>query len=451
MKKKPVSSVKKIFFLLIGAFFVFSSVLSCGEDPGGEESAASVSSPADFAGTLELAGNPGSLLSFPIPEEVYRGLERPDMGDMRIYDSRGNPAPFLVRGMAGTAAVPPEQNVPLLVWNEKARRFTGPSADIEINVSGIGLTINPLSGGENSLYLADLSGFEEGQKPSKLVLDFEGDEFFNASLSIRKSDDLAQWENYGKIQTAAFFNNPGTDRNEFDIPQARYMLLDFDGTIPQVNSALVRFDPVEIPPAPGETSFAGIKSADGKFAEYRTEGRFPVVKLRFSLSRPDSIRCVIRERESGEDPWRYAGEESIYRIETPGQPPLTNGPADLPGAGPHWELEALGEQLFTEVPQLTLLWETRELVFLASGEGPWTLAYGSGKYGPVESSLQIREGTEIFPALPGRGLYRKPETAGAKAGTEKWKQTVLWGVLGLAAAVLSVLALYVIKSIKNGG
>jgi hypothetical protein len=110
----------------------------------------------------------------------------------------------------------------------------------------------------------------------------------------------------------------------------------------------------------------------------------------------------------------------------------------------------LGEQLFAEVPRMALLWEAREIVFLARGDGPWTLAYGSGVYGPPESSLSVGDGTETFPAALGRRSYAAP-AAGEKPGTERWRQIVLWGILGFAAAVLCGLAVYIVKSAKSGG
>jgi hypothetical protein len=373
------------------------------------------------------------------------------MGDLRIYDSQGNPAPFLVRGVKGTVTIPPEKEVPLLVWDEKSGRFTSP--ELEITVSGSAVTI--LSGGagerdgSGALYLADLSDIKEDDPwPSKLVLDFQQTEFFNAPLLLRKSDDLSRWENYGPIQTAAFYNNPGTDRNEFNIPRARYILLDFNGKVPPVHSARIRFNPVENPPVLRETVFSGTRGADGKTVRYYTEGYFPVQKLFFSISKPDSIGFSIRDRRTENDDWRYAGKATVYRIEAPGEAPLINGPIDVSGQGPYWELAISGEQTWTEVPAMAFLWEPREIVFLARGGGPWTLAYGNGKYGPQESSLNIQEGTEIFPARLGPASYVEPESGGM-AGTERWRQIILWGVLGLAAVVVSGLAFYAIRSISS--
>jgi hypothetical protein len=54
----------------------------------------------DFAGSLLLGGTGDSLLRLEIPEQVYLGLERPDMADIRIFDNEGLPVPFMIRPAA---------------------------------------------------------------------------------------------------------------------------------------------------------------------------------------------------------------------------------------------------------------------------------------------------------------------------------------------------------------
>ena len=404
--------------------------------------------PGDFAGTIELSGNAGSLLSLAIPGSVYRGLERPDLGDMRVYDAGGNPAPFLIRTVRGKIETLPETTVPILAWDENTRRFG--AQGIEINTPDAAVIITGQRGEEKGIaYLADLSGLDSA--PSKLILDFEKNDYFNAALTIRSSDDLSRWNDYGKTQTAAFYNNPGTDKNEFTIPQGRYLLLNFDRTIPAINSGVVCFDPAEIPVL-DEAHFFGIKSADGKKASYDTGGCFPAAKIKFILSKPDSIRVVIRESnepESGKNDryWFSAGETIIYRIEAPGKEPSMNGALDAAGfSGPYWEIEALGEQAFTEIPVMSLLWETRELIFLARGQGPWVLAYGNADCGQPAPLLSIGE-EAIFPAAIGKQTFiRKNITEDSEQGL---KQIILWGVLILSAAAVSALAVYIIKSAKK--
>ncbi|MDR3193226.1 MAG: DUF3999 domain-containing protein, partial [Treponema sp.] len=43
-------------------------------------------------------------------------------------------------------------------------------------------------------------------------------------------------------------------------------------------------------------------------------------------------------------------------------------------------------------PACTIQWDPRELVFLGRGEGPWTLAWGNGDWGPPDSGdLKLSE------------------------------------------------------------
>ena len=403
----------------------------------------------DFAGAIELTGNAGSLLSLTIPETVYRGLMRPNVEDIRVFDADGNPAPFLIRPVRGTVEQFPDREVPILAWNENTRRFSAPG--VEINASGVAVTISGERGetGDN-VYLADLSALEI--PPSKLILDFEKNLHFNAILTIRSSDDLVQWKDYGKLQTAAFFDSPGANRNEFDIPRGRYLLLHFGGRIPAIESGSVRFDPAETPIL-GETHFTGTRSDDGKKVLYNTGGCFPVANIKFILSKPDSIKVVVREsRELPPDDkswlWSKVGETVIFRIETPGKEPSLNVSFDTAGfSGPYWEIETQGEQVFTEVPVLSVIWETQELVFLARGQGPWILAYGNENSGPVSFMSAGEE--EVFPAVITNTAYKLREKT-ADSGP-RWKQIVLWVVLVLAAAALSAMAFYIIKSAKSEG
>ncbi|MDR1862620.1 MAG: DUF3999 domain-containing protein [Treponema sp.] len=60
--------------------------------------------PEDFAGAYGLTGQAGSLLRLELPAEVFMGAERPDLGDLRIFDAeRGS---SVETSFAGTASGP---------------------------------------------------------------------------------------------------------------------------------------------------------------------------------------------------------------------------------------------------------------------------------------------------------------------------------------------------------
>jgi hypothetical protein len=131
-----------------------------------------------------------------------------------------------------------------------------------------------------------------------------------------------------------------------------------------------------------------------------------------------------------------------------------NSPFPISGPAPFWELGVSGERTFTVPPELVIRWKMRELVFLALGKGPWTLAYGNAAVGPPAGGLpQLEEGdAELLPALP-TGLERYERRPGAGQGARddfRLGAWVLWGVLILAVMLLSFLAFVIARSMRNG-
>ena len=114
----------------------------------------------DFAGTLALTGAPGGLLALELPEAVYQGLERPDRGDIRVFDETGRTLPFVIRRAPGSTINPPPEAVPFFRWEQENGAVLPGGTDITINAEGTVLSIK--SGGLPSsappAWLLDLSG-----------------------------------------------------------------------------------------------------------------------------------------------------------------------------------------------------------------------------------------------------------------------------------------------------
>jgi hypothetical protein len=403
---------------------------------------------SDFAGKIEVTGNAGSLLSLETPEALYRGIERADRGDIRVFDAGGNSVPFLLRPLKGEITVPADAAVPVLVWNETTRRFSPNSfaSNLEINsASGdIAVSVRPESERDAALYLADLSAVEYPEQAAKLIVsfDFSGDIHFNARVGIKGSDDLVNWEDSGKTQIAAYYNNPGVDRNEFSIPPKKYILLEFDGNVPPVSGAAVRFNPAESPAPLKKTSFEGTLSKDKKTASYNTAGHFPAKKIRFTLKEPASYRAALYSREDANADWMYIDEVDIFRIADAAVKESRETDIGYYSAPPLWKIESMGGHTFAETPLMELYWEGAELVFLASGKGPWTIAYGDALCEKAGESLAALAGEPAAPAQVLNSGY-------AKKGPGGFGQFVLWGSLGLAVILLTLLSVFIIKAMKS--
>ena len=414
--------------------------------------------PEDFAGAIQIAGSSGSLLELVIPQEVYAGLQRLDRGDMRVFDSSGIAVPFTFRPIVVQDHTPPSQSVPFFIWRSGQDHNLPSSRDIEINTGGGVVRIRDSAGAAAvglPVYLVDFSALPQPPNALRIIVD-HGGVYFNAAITIHTSSNLNNWQAFSQSQTISYYGDSGASRDQFGIsPNARYALLSFDRPIPPLLEIEALFAPQVAAVEKWETRVLGEKSDDGRFAYYEVAGYYPMTAIDFRFPQPDSVNVYIRNRlnRSDERP-RLQMQGRIYRFLS-GDSVRTNDPftdSRIASAGPHWELEALGETPFGTIPECYVIWQPSRLIFLARGTGPWTLAYGNAECPPVtQGGLTLSPDDTPIPAtLTGESRYKSaPVQPDKPQKSPAWSQWILWGTLLLAAALLSVLAFFIARSMKN--
>jgi hypothetical protein len=410
----------------------------------------------DFAGSLVVTGAPGGLLGLEIPEAVYQGVERPDRGDIRVFDETGQAVPFVIRRAPGITVSPPPEAVPFFRWEQENDAALPGGTDITINAEGTVLNIKSrgLPASAPAAWLLDLSGLPHTPAALRITLGKEG-EVYHTGARVYSSADLARWREFEKRQTLAWFGGgPGREALELPAGDNKYLLLKFDkpGLPPRSVSAV--FDPVETPMT-REKTIAGTWEGTGKrIARYAAGGFYPLTAIDFPLPQTDSIEARVKNRFAPEDDWSLVARTTLYRISGGAGETRTSKALDINSSAPYWELEAAGDVAFSALPGCTIRWAVYELVFLGRGAGPWTIAWGNGDYGPQrEGGLKPAEfsgALEIETARPqGEASYRPRPPAAASRFGGNWGHVLLWAVLILAVAVLSGLALYLAKSMKK--
>jgi hypothetical protein len=422
--------------------------------------------PEDFAGAYGLTGQEGSLLRLELPVEVFMGAERPDLGDLRIFDADGVPAPYVIREPPEQMVTPPPKDIPFFIWKQEDEKTLLTGTDIDINTSGGVVRIRNQGRDEGSapVYLADLSGLYQtdqpdaaNRAPSELLIETaHGGRFFNTPAALHYSSDLSHWTAFEKKQILAFYGSAGVSRDTLALPRGekfRYLLIRLDRDAPALEKITARFDPFPVPAGIREKTIPGAISGGGKTAAYHTGGFYPVFEIDFVLPSADSFQVTIRDRYWEDMDWNDRGRETIFRYNSPGGEPRKNSPFSISSSAPFWQLGVSGERAFTGPPELVIRWKMRELIFLALGKGPWTLAYGNAVIGPPEEGLpQLEEGdAELLPALPtGLASYEPRPGERAERLKEEFGLWILWGVLILAVIVLSALAFVIARSMRNG-
>ncbi|MDR1239475.1 MAG: DUF3999 domain-containing protein [Treponema sp.] len=416
--------------------------------------------PGDFAGSLVLTGAQGVLLGLELPEAVYQGIERPDMGDIRVFDRAGLLVPFVIRPAPAITLNPPPENVPFFPWGQENDAALPSGTDIVIDAEGAVVNIKSRGGRPSAdpAYILDLSGFSATPSSLHITLGKEG-EFYNTTVRIYSSADLARWPEYQNRQTLAWFGG-GVGRDTLELPRGnyRYLLLKFDRPNLPPRNITAFFETIEIPPPAREKTIAGEwRGNDRRIAGYAAGGFYPLTAIEFPLPEADSIEVRIKNRFTGESEWSFVTRTNLFRISNSGGEILTSKALNINTSAPFWELEAAGDLAFSSLPGCVIRWAVYELVFLGRGEGPWTLAWGNGDYGPQgEGDMKLpgltggAGGPEIETARPlGEPTYTPGPRTAPSWFSGNWGQFILWAILILAAAFLSGLALYIAKGMKK--
>jgi hypothetical protein len=446
MKKLYV--IRPALILFFTAFFfgrVFASP-EAGEGPKLE----------DFAGAMVLSGAPGCLLRFEIPEEIYRRVERPDLGDIRIFDSQKVPVPFIIREAPQVSRTPPPEDAPFFIWNQGREKALPGNTDIEINTQGAVVKIKNQEPQVSAaqVYLLDLSGLSYSPVSLMYEADHKGG-YFNAAVVIHSGTDLGRWRLFEKKQIIAYYGNSVAGYGALEVPPGspRYLLLSPDEGAPPPLKIRAHFADVAVPAHIKETRVSGEKSPSRKTVRYNAGAYYPLVAIDFRLPEPDSIQVLVKNRFSENEEWVLRARETLFYYNTgeTGEA-RRNKVLEIRSSAPFWELETAGELPFGTAPECFMRWTAGELIFLSRGNGPWTLAYGNRNYGPPEeASLNPEEESKILTATAtGKGWYTPREVSGPKlpVNFRDYGQWFLWGSLIIAVLVLSILDFYRARSMR---
>jgi len=411
----------------------------------------------DFAYGMELtvSGN-SAMYSLTLPAAIYKGCTRPDLGDLRVFNAHGQ-VPHLLRQIEPEKSVRPAQPLPFFPLAE-ATSTDSRSAylGITVNSSGTIIAFNPpdqatQQGQAVSTYLLDASSLKHS--PDWLEFVWTGGQF-SASVRLDRSDDLNRWHTLVSSAALAELRFGGHDllRQRIDLNRratGKYLRLSWpqgkDGirltavkagyaseTRTQARALLTLTGQPDSAAEPGRTKWL-----------YTTEGVFPADQLNVRLPDQNALaEFAVFSRTDEEAAWQRRGSLLAWRLTVDGTqfdneilrlPPITDR---------FWRLES--EAGSDKAPVLELGWRPGQLLFLAQGEGPYSLVYGKAGLLPVRSQVgQLLRDTEtnvsgklIEAAQAGPQKVLAGATALQVKKAVPWRQWLLWA--GLLVGVLAV-------------
>jgi hypothetical protein len=419
--------------------------------------------PQDFAYARQIE-TPGKAAAYRValPAEVYRHAVRSDLGDLRVFNARGEVVPHSLTHPPGEATLrQPARQLPLF----PLRGDPGTALDaVRVTIESGKAAVNVQTQGATAARDAILSYLIDGRSldgpVAALQLDWPEDAAeFAGRLKVEASDDLAAWRTLTDAAPVANLHSDGgrliERRVQFGAWKAKFWRLSWAGAAPSFALTGVRAEPAagQVAARRAELLVQGqaVAARPGEIL-FDVGARLPVDRVNLELPERNSIvQIELQSRASAAGAWRSAGKHGFYRLETRNGE-MENGAVSIePRADRYWlaSVDQHGSGLGTGIPQLKVGWLPHEVVFVARGAGPFELAYGSGVVEPSEAALgAIPKGVPVLSAQ----LAASHERGGVARLQPTpppfpWKTVLLWSVLALGVALLAWMAYRLAKKL----
>lgn len=426
--------------------------LLCAPLPAG----AAELSPRDFAYVMPVS-TPAAAAAYSLnlPLDVYRGSAYPDLRDLRIFNARGEIVPYELRRVQPKPGPrPAAEPLPLFPLPMDASiRLDGVRISIQARGTAVDVHTGPAqaAAAPTAGYLIDARGVALPLEGFRLHWQ-DGAADFTGSLRVEASDDLANWR---LVESGAPIVNltAGSaqlvqSRVMFPSARAKFWRMSWAGKPAPFALSAVTADTVSPAPAQRLSVTVPAQSWNERRREFSFDlgARLPVEQVNVELPEANSVvRLQILSRPNGSDPWQPLTSAQFFRIRIGGNERRNDAVAVALNSDRYWlvRLEQPEAALGAAQPRLQVAWETRELVFLARGSGPFLLAYGDATADAAATALDpmISDVTVQPAGLGAARVSGGPGRLAPPSRTVAWRMLILWSVLAAGVVLLGWMAL----------
>lgn len=426
----------------------------------------------DFAAGIELDVPRGApVVELPLPASVYAGTLRNDLGDLRVFNAAGNAVPH------GLAALNPTHD------DRRTLRIAAFAIDLPVthDDDNVSVTIERDARGViRSMRAAEVSNARTEQayilpvtgtdRPyTSIRLEWRRPrENFVQTITLEGSDDLKRWTLIEDAWLIANLRRGSSSirENRLAVPSTGWKYLRVravgDVRLPQIRTAVLDVGTRSVRPELEWTDVA-----------LRTEPQAPG-RYFFDVPRGMHMRSIeiaapvdnayarvrLRRKVESTGEWTNGTTTPVYRLQVDAGT-IRNRPLPVRG-GPvrHWSVDVPdeGRAFDGEPPSVRIGWLAHTLVFVARGEGPFVLAYGSATAESRTTRAQALLAELQQPAVLGADGFSLPRatvlgeiTLGGEQALSvpppptDWNRIILWVVLVAAVLVLLMMAVRLLR------
>ncbi|MBX8518857.1 DUF3999 domain-containing protein [Pseudomonas cichorii] len=431
----------------------------------GSPLASAQDNPADFASHTPLKLNGGGpWYRIELPLTVQLNSRQSALGDLRVFNSEGQAQAY---SLAYDPIQPRQEPAPVSVkwfplYNSADAADSPPKIRVERSASGTLVEVQPqgaIEAGEEVLrgWLLDTSAIKQPLK--QLILDWSTEREGFQRFSIEASDDLQHWQAWGEGQVARLsFANDVVQQRQVNLPgrKARYLRLLWStpDSAPTLTSAQLLSVSSDTPQVPLTWSqpLEGSLEKPGTYL-WQLPAALPVERLKLDIAQANSLAPgTLYGRPDSKSTWQTLGNGLLYRLTQNGQDVIQD---EIQASGTvvrqlKLEVDERGGGLGSQPPSLRFAVHAPRVVFLARGNGPFSLAIGNPSAKPANLPLatlipdnNARKMSSLSSAEP---LNEPVRLAQAAESSIDWKRIGLWAVLVLGVALLGWMALSTLRT-----
>lgn len=424
---------------------------------------------ADFAYQVPLSvSGEGPWYRLELPLATQLNARQTDLSDVRVFNASGDVQAYALA--RETAQAVESRTLTDVKWfalyNSADATERAPSVRVQSSASGALVEVQPssqLEAGEEELrgWLLDASGIKAPLQ--QLILDWTSERDGFQRFSIEASDDLQHWQSWGEGQVARLtFADERVEQHEVSLPgqSARYLRLLWNRpqsapilTSAQLQSVSSRSLPL---PLVWSQALAGSSVKAGEYTWQLPMG-LNVERVQIALDQANTLAPVtLFGRRDSSLPWQPLSNGLLYRLTQNGQDAVQN---ELQLSGQAVQqlkltVDERGGGLGAQAPTLKFAVRATQLVFLARGPGPYTLALGNATVKAASLSLATlipdytpaKLATLGKASVEGGAVIAPASTVTIPAtGDTNWKKFGLWAVLLLSVLFLAVMAFSLLR------
>ncbi len=416
-----------------------------------------------------------------VPLAAYEASTHGDLQDLRIFNAAGTAVPYA--RLAPSGSTEEEIHRSSVRWfpiRAAARQENGAPLKMVVRQSGDGTLVSLESGHATPArtatqapvrgYVVDVSQLRERQSIRALQLNWAGSASDFQLIDVEASDDLQHWTALASgVQLARLdYNGARIENRRIELPglEGRYLRLLWrePDTAPELSAAEIEQSTARYLPPPlawsaALTPVSGDSTKPGEY-RYHLPRPLPLARLQMTLPPGNQLLPVQILTQSGrQQGWQSIASSVVYRITSKGRE-WSNTDVTLGNVIVQDFMLRIDPRLPAppQAPALRYAVQPTQLVFLASGTPPYTLAAGN---------RDARDATlPVATLVPGFGQPNSPEIAVAEASAPavatpaqgasssapanpESRKYLLWGVLILGVLGMAAMAWQLLRQMKQ--